>query len=103
MTPQGHDKRQCTEQLTILADGEPHITPLLIFKGTGQRIPDREKRQYDLRVVVKFKDNAWCEEEIMVFWLRNMWNRQNKEHSGARVPNDIGACTSKRNEQDSTT
>ena len=48
-TGEGHDKRQCTVQLTIFADGEPRIKPLLIFKGTGQRISDREKRQYDPR------------------------------------------------------
>ena len=71
-TGEGHDKSQCTVQLTIFADGEPRIKPLLIFKGTGQRIPDREKRQYDPKVVVKFQENAWCNEEMMVFWLRNM-------------------------------
>ena len=76
-TGEGHDKRQCTVQLTIFADGEPRIKPLLIFKGTGQRIPDREKRQYDPRVVVKFQENAWCNEEMMVFWLRNMWKKPN--------------------------
>ena len=57
-TDEGHDKRQCTVQLTIFADGEPRIKPLLIFNCTGQRIPDREKRQYDPRVVVKFQENA---------------------------------------------
>ena len=64
-------------QLTIFADGEPRIKPLLIFKGTGQRIPGREKRQYDPRVVVKFQEKAWCNEEMMVFWLRNMWKKPN--------------------------
>ena len=53
------------------------MKPLLIFKGTGQRIPDREKRQYDPRVVVKFQENAWCNEEMTVFWLRNMWKKPN--------------------------
>ena len=77
-TGSGHDKRQCTVQLTVFADGEPRVKPLLIFKGTGQRIPVKETRQYDSRVVVKFQENAWCDEEIMVFWLRYMWNAQNK-------------------------
>lgn len=31
----GLDKRQCTVQLTVFADGEPRMKPLLIFKGTG--------------------------------------------------------------------
>ena len=40
-TGEGHDKSQCTVQPTMFADGEPCIKPLLIFKGTGQRTPDR--------------------------------------------------------------
>ena len=38
----GLDKRQCTVQLTVFADGEPRVKPLLIFKGTGTRIPLHE-------------------------------------------------------------
>ncbi|CAH3147685.1 unnamed protein product [Pocillopora meandrina] len=57
--------RDCTVQLTIFAD------------GTGQRTPDGEKRQYDPRVVVKFQENTWCNEEIIVFWLRNMLKKPN--------------------------
>ena len=68
MTGEGPDTSQCTMQPTIFADGEP----LLIFKGTGKRTPDREKRQYDPRVVVKFQENVWRNEEIIVYWLRNM-------------------------------
>lgn len=52
------------------------MKPLLIFEGTGQRIPDREKRQYDPRVVVKFQENAWCNEEMTVFWLRKCGRSQ---------------------------
>ena len=39
------------------------------------RFHDREKRQYDPRVVVKFQENAWCNEQMMVFWLTNMWKK----------------------------
>ena len=39
----GLEKRQCTVQLTIFADGEPKIKPLLIFRGKGLRISLREK------------------------------------------------------------
>ena len=40
----GLEKRQCTVQLTIFADGEPaQIKPLLIFWGKGLRISLREK------------------------------------------------------------
>ena len=27
--------------------------------------------------MVKFQENAWCNEEMMVFWLRNMWKKPN--------------------------
>ena len=58
----GHEKRQCTVQLTIFADGISHVKPLIIFKGTGQRISLNERKQYDGGVVVKFQENAcfWC-------------------------------------------
>ena len=39
----GLDKRQCTVQLTVFADGEPRVRPLLIFRGLGKRISLREK------------------------------------------------------------
>ena len=33
----GLEKRQCTAQLTIFADGEPRVEkPLLNFRGTGK-------------------------------------------------------------------
>ena len=75
-TGSGHEKRQCTVQLTVFADGEPRIKPLLIFKGTGRRIPDKELKQYDPRVVVKFQENAWCDENMMIYWVRHLWNSQ---------------------------
>lgn len=53
-TGSGHEKRQCTVQLTVFADGEPQISPLLKLKGTGKRIPDKEVKQYDSSVVIKF-------------------------------------------------
>ena len=31
----GLDKRQCTVQITLFADGEPRIKPLIIFRGKG--------------------------------------------------------------------
>ena len=39
----GMEKRQCTVQLTIFADGVPRVKPLLIFRGQGKRITLREK------------------------------------------------------------
>ena len=73
-TASGHEKRQCTIQLTIFADGQLRVKPFVIFKGTGKHIPAKETSQYDHRVVVKFQENAWCDEEVMIYWLRHMWN-----------------------------
>lgn len=61
----GLDKRQCTVQLMIFADGEPRVKPFIIFKGTGKRISLRERVQYDNRVHVNFQPNAWCDESMM--------------------------------------
>jgi hypothetical protein len=40
----GMDKRQCTVQLTVFADGVPRVKPMLIFRGKGNRIPKSERR-----------------------------------------------------------
>ena len=71
----GLDKRQCTVQLTIFADGVPRVKPLLIFRGKGLRIPQSETTAYDHRVVVRFQVNAWCDEEQMMYWCRHMWKQ----------------------------
>ena len=71
----GLDKRHCTVQLTLFADGERRVKPLVIFRGKGKRIPFSEQLKYDRRVVVKFQPNAWCDEEIMRFWIKNCWKQ----------------------------
>ena len=54
----GLEKQQCTVQLTIFADEVPRVKLLLIFQGKGPRIP----QAYDSQVVVKFQENAWCDD-----------------------------------------
>ena len=71
----GLEKRLCTIQLTVFADGKAYVKPLLIFQGKGLRIADVERKQYDSQVVVRFQKNAWCDEKVMKFWVRNMWKR----------------------------
>ena len=39
----GLEKRQCTAQVTLFADGKARVKPLLIFRGKGKRISFREK------------------------------------------------------------
>ena len=50
----GLDKRQCTVQITLFADGEPRVKPLLIFRGKGKRIALREKVKNFKVHVLKF-------------------------------------------------
>ena len=71
----GLDKRQCTVQLTIFADGEARVPPLLIFRGKGLRISQVEKTKYDRRVRVQFQENAWCDEAQMLNWVNHIWKR----------------------------
>ena len=39
----GLEKRPCTAQITLFADGKARVKPLLIFRGKGKRISFREK------------------------------------------------------------
>ena len=55
----GLAKQQCTVQLTIFADGETRVKPLVLFRGKGKRITLVELARYDKRVIVKFQPNAW--------------------------------------------
>ena len=71
----GLDKRQCTAQLTIFVDGEPRVKPLLIFRGKGKRISLKEQLQYDRRVTVRFQPNAWCDQAVMEYWVKNCWKQ----------------------------
>ena len=98
-TGSGHEKRQCTVQLTVFEDGEPRIKPLLIFKGTGKRIPDKEIKQYDPRVVVKFQDNAWCDEDMMIYWVRHLWNSQSAFFSTNGKRSGLLVCDQHRDQK----
>ena len=71
----GMEKRQATVQLTIYADGEPRVKPMIIFRGAGQHISQQEKQQYDHRVTVVFQENTQCDEATFLFWARHMWRR----------------------------
>ena len=69
----GLEKHQCTAQLTIFANGEPRVKPLLIFRGTGKQITLAEKVRYDRRVSIIFQPKAWCGEGVMRHWVRTCW------------------------------
>lgn len=70
----GLDKRQCTVQLTIFADGKPRVRPTIIFRGQGKRVSKTEKDAWDSRVCVMFQEKAWCDEAIMKAWIDREWS-----------------------------
>jgi len=72
-TGSGLDNRQCTVQHTIHADGIPRVKPLIVFRGTGQRISQAEKSQWDRRVEHDFQQNAWVDEKVFRRWCRFQW------------------------------
>lgn len=72
-TGSGLDKRQCTVQLTIHADGIRRVKPLIVFRGTGQKISLAEKNKWDRRVAHDFQQNAWVDEKVFLRWLRFQW------------------------------
>ena len=67
------DKRQCTVQLTVFADGKQRVRPTIIFRGQGKRISKTERDDWDKRVCVMFQEKAWCGEAIMKEWVASEW------------------------------
>jgi hypothetical protein len=58
----GHNKRQCTLQIAVFADGVMHCKLLLMFKGKpkGDNPRKAEQKRYHLGVVVIFNKKAWA-------------------------------------------
>ena len=69
----GLDKRQCTVQLTIFADGVPRVRPLFTFHGKGLRTTRKEQEAWNHRVQVAFEPKAWCDESMMKKWTWEQW------------------------------
>ena len=65
----GLDKRQCTLQLYIGAEGS-QIPPAIIFRGAGN-VKQEDKASYDQRVHVYFQKNAWMDGVVAMSWLEN--------------------------------
>jgi hypothetical protein len=74
--PSGWDKRKCTLQTTLHADGIAHTRPLLMFagkEGTGNRNRQGEMKQYHKGVDVIFNPKAYCNSKAMLGWLKNQF------------------------------
>ena len=69
----GLDKRQCSVQLTIFADGVPRVRALVVFRGKGLRITRKEQEAWDRRVQLAFQPKAWCDESMMKKQISEQW------------------------------
>lgn len=72
----GWDKRMCTLQICIFADGVPRIKPLLMFKGSGKmnRNLREEYTQYDTRVKVVFNSKAYANTSNLIEWVKSQYS-----------------------------
>lgn len=64
----GLDKRQCTLQVCFRPTGDqPKLG--IIFRGTGKRISEDEKKAYHPDIDVYFQENAWADTKVSVEWV----------------------------------
>jgi hypothetical protein len=68
------NKRQATLQVCVYADRVIRCKPLLIFIGVvvGDSWRVKEERRYAKDVEVVWNPKAWCNEDIMLTWLRGL-------------------------------
>lgn len=72
----GWDKRQCTLQILVFADGVIRCKPLLIFRGKpiskdSRRI--KEAKLYNLGVVVVFNEKAYANTKTTIQWVKQQY------------------------------
>jgi hypothetical protein len=72
----GHDRRQCTLQIAVFADGVMRCKPLLIFKGKvkGDSRRKTERKRYHPNVVVIFNEKAWANTSNLLDWVKNQYS-----------------------------
>jgi hypothetical protein len=61
----GAEKQMATLHLTIRAEGEQIVRPILIFRGPGVRISAQERAQYPDDVRIFWQPKAWVDETVM--------------------------------------
>ena len=67
----GHEKTHFTVVLVCMADGTK-LKPLIIFKR--KTLPKNAK--FPAGVVVRAQPKRWMDEDGVMFWLENVWNRR---------------------------
>ena len=83
----GWEKRCATLQIYVSADGLMHCKPLLIFKGLGKHASiKKEMQKYHKGVVVQWNKKAYCNTEVMLYWLQHMYRLATPDRLQARPP-----------------
>lgn len=72
-------KRMCTLHLLINPEGAVHGT--VIFRGTGEKIPKKEKKRYNGRVAILWQQNAWLDHALCMKWAEMFVKIVNKKPS----------------------
>jgi hypothetical protein len=73
----GWEKRMCTLQICVFADGVIRIKPLLIYKGAGGKKSKaliNEYKRYDPRVIVIFNPKAYANTQVLIDWVKNQYS-----------------------------
>jgi hypothetical protein len=73
----GWEKRQCTLQIIVFADGVARCKPLLMFKGKPKSKDRRrivEFRKYHPGVVVIFNEKAYANTSNLIDWVKNRYS-----------------------------
>lgn len=72
----GWEKRCATSMLNVSANGKYRCRPLLIFKGKAcekNAKIKKEMREYHSMVKVFWNEKAYCNAEIMLQWLKQLY------------------------------
>jgi hypothetical protein len=77
----GLSKRQCSIHLTIRAQGEQIVPPVIIFAGLGRGVCEDEIREWAKlnHVLVFFQKKAWCDSDFFHWYLLNVFNKYIRE------------------------
>ena len=70
----GLDKRQCTLHLTIRAEGEQIVKPILVFRGVGVGIRAEELVQYPENIKVVWQPKAWVDTSLFIDIIEDFGN-----------------------------
>ena len=73
----GWEKRQCTLQVIVFADGINRCKPLLMFKGkpiSTDRRRAAEMKKYHPGVKVIFNDKAYANTENLIEWVKSQYS-----------------------------